>query len=128
MGIKLFILVAGTAGVLGLASGYFLRWLVSLGKKGSVELRIKELELLAQENAKKITGEAEKRAAEMAHGLKQIEREKELAWKKTEERLVNKETLLDKRQTAFETELDMLRKKAEEIRLAKKNAGAPEGR
>ncbi len=126
MGIKLFILVAGTAGVLGLVSGYFLRWLVSLGKKGSVELRVKEMELLAQENAKKIISEAEKKSAKTAEDLKHAEREKEFAWKKTEERFVNKEALLDKRQTALEAEFEALRKKAEEVRLVKERTEALE--
>src|SRR3989338_5347268 len=80
MGIKLFILVAGSAGVFGIACGYFLRWLVSLGKKGSVELRIKEMELTAEVSAKRITDEAEKRAARALEDLKRAELEKEVVW------------------------------------------------
>ena len=119
MGIKLFILVAGSAGVFGIACGYFLRWLVSLGKKGSVELRIKEMELTAEVSAKRITDEAEKRAARALEDLKRAEREKEVVWKKTEDRLVHREDLLEKRQTGLEEEFVALQKKAEEVRVVK---------
>lgn len=127
MGIKLFILVAGTAGITGIACGYFLRWLVSLGKKGSVELRIKQMELDAQESAKRIIAAAEKMAAKMAEDVKRIEREKEQTWKKTEDRFINKEDMLDKRQTALEQEFEGLRKKAEEVRAIKEHALSLEG-
>ena len=127
MGIKLFILVAGTAGVAGIACGYFLRWLISLGKKGSVELRIKEMEIEAEEGAKRVIQTAEKTAAKMADDVKRMEREKEQAWKKTEERFINKEDMLDKRQTALEQEFEGLRKKAEEVRAIKERTLALDG-
>src|SRR3989344_483922 len=106
MGVKLFILVAGTAGVIGLAGGYFLRWLVSLGKKGSMELRVKQMELEAKERSKQIVDEAEGKATKVASDLKQAEREKELARKKADERLLSKEDLFLKRQTAVEQDLE----------------------
>ena len=126
MGVKLFILVAGSAGVFGIACGYFLRWLISLGKRGSVELRIKEMELAAEVSAKRVIDEAEKRAARSVEDLKRLEREKEQTFKKTEERLVNKEDLLDKRQTGLEQELEALKKKVEEVRLVKERTLALE--
>ena len=127
MGVKLFILVAGTAGVIGLAGGYFLRWLVSLGKKGSMELRVKQMELEAKERSKQIVDEAEGKATKVASDLKQAEREKELAWKKADERLLYKEDLLLKRQTAVEQEFEGVKKKAEEVRLAGERVRAIEG-
>ncbi|MBI2634036.1 MAG: DUF3552 domain-containing protein, partial [Parcubacteria group bacterium] len=127
MGVKLFILVAGTAGAFGIACGYFLRWLISIGKKGSVELRIKQMELEAQENAKRVVDNAEKIAAKTADDAKRMEREKEQTWKKTEERFINKEDMLDKRQTALEQEFEGLRKKAEEVRAIKERVLALDG-
>ena len=49
MGVKLFILVAGTAGGIGLGGGYFLRGVGSLGKKGGMEVRGEEMEVEGKE-------------------------------------------------------------------------------
>ena len=46
-------LLAGLAALVGVGFGYFLRWIISLGQRGSVELRIKQMELDAKEEAKK---------------------------------------------------------------------------
>ncbi|MBI3019952.1 MAG: ribonuclease Y [Parcubacteria group bacterium] len=127
MGVKLFILVAGTAGAVGIACGYFLRWLISLGKKGSVELRIKQMELEAEESAKRVINNAEKTAAKIADDVKRMEREKEQTWKRADERFINKEDMLDKRQTALEQEFEGLRKKAEEVRAIKERTLALDG-
>jgi uncharacterized protein (UPF0333 family) len=67
MSIKLALLLAGVASLAGAALGYYIRWLVSLGKKGSVELEIKKLLLEAKEEAKNIIEEGQKKAEE---GLK----------------------------------------------------------
>ncbi len=48
--IQLMLLLA-TAGGGGLIAGYVLRWLISLGKKGSVELKVQETLLEAKERA-----------------------------------------------------------------------------
>src|SRR3989344_2697745 len=64
MSLKMVFLLAGAAGLVGIGVGYFLRWIISLGKKGSVELEIKQLVLDAREEAKKITDEAKTKAEE----------------------------------------------------------------
>ena len=56
----------------GVVFGYYLRLLVSLGKKGSMEIQIKQMLLNAKEEAQKITTKAEKEVA-----LKQEEFKKE---------------------------------------------------
>ena len=67
MELKLVALIAGAAGIVGIALGYYLRLIISLGKKGSMELAIKEMELKAREEAKKITRTAEEEAAKVLH-------------------------------------------------------------
>ena len=53
-------LFAGFAGIVGIALGYFLRLVIALGKKGSMELSIKQAELKAKEQAQKVITEDRK--------------------------------------------------------------------
>src|SRR3990167_2823981 len=73
MSLKMVFLLAGAAGLVGIGVGYFLRWIISLGKKGSVELEIKQLVLDAREEAKKITDEAKTKAAEVKKIKEKVE-------------------------------------------------------
>jgi len=116
MSLKLLVLLLGVVGLAGIGFGYFLRWLVSLGKKGSMELRIRQMELAAREEAKKITDNAEEKAAKVTEELKKTEKEKEIERKKTEERWIKKEELLDKRQTDIDKEVEGIKSKIEEIK------------
>ena len=42
MSLKIVFALLAVAGVTGIAFGYFLRWVVSLGRRGSMELEIKQ--------------------------------------------------------------------------------------
>jgi len=53
MSIKIVLALMGAAGVAGIVIGYFVRWLLTLGKKGSVELEVKQMLLQAKEEARK---------------------------------------------------------------------------
>jgi len=64
MSLKIVFLLASIAGLLGIAIGYFLRIIISLGKKGSVELEVRSLMVKAEEEAKKINEENSKLAFE----------------------------------------------------------------
>src|SRR3989344_1693823 len=119
MDLKIVLFMVAGAGVLGIALGYMLRILISLGKRGSVELRIKQMELHAKEKAKEVVDEAERKAGSALEELKATEREKGIQFKKTEERFVKKEELLDKRQGDIDRELEEIKKKIEEIRQIK---------
>ena len=119
MSIQVILILLALAGAAGIGLGYFLRVIISLGKRGSMELQIRKMMLDAEERAKKILAEAEKQAkakeAQMTHELK--ERASEL--KQVEERLVRKEELLDKRQANLDGEQASIERKNEEIRAAK---------
>ncbi len=119
MSLHTVFLLAAAAGLLGLGLGYVLRLVISLGKRGSMELEIKEMLLGAREEAKRITGEAEKLAHELEHEAKVTLREREEKIEKTTERLVNKEALLDKRQLDIDLEVENLKRKVEEIKTLK---------
>ncbi len=104
------------SGIFGLIAGYVIRWALTVGKKGSIEIEVKQMMLSAKEDAQKVVQEAEKKAEHHALELKNSEKEKEREWKRTEERLVKKEELLDGRQTDIDKEVESIKGKAEEIR------------
>jgi ribonuclease Y len=119
MSFKIVILIAGAAVLAGAAFGYFLRLIVSLGKKGSMELEIKQMLLDAKENSQKILKEAEKTAQEKAKEIIHSAGLKETELKRHNERLIKKEEFLDKRQLDIDKEIDGLKLKIEEIKDAK---------
>lgn len=122
MSTKLILLLASGAGVLGIAIGYFLRLIISLGKKGSMELEIKQMMLEAKEESKKITTEAEKKATENLHVIRIEMKEKEDKIVQTENRLIKKEDLLDKRQLDIDKEVENIKGKIVEIKEIKERA------
>jgi ribonuclease Y len=109
---------------MGVAFGYFLRWIITLGKKGSMELEVKKMILSAKEEAQKIVEEAEKKSEKTLDELKKDEKEKEREWKKTEDRLIKKEDLLDNRQSDIDREVENIKKKADEVKAIKEAAEA----
>jgi ribonucrease Y len=122
MSLKIVIVLIGIAGLIGIGLGYFLRWIISLGKRGSLELEVKQMMIDAREEAKRITDEAEKKAVQSADirlaGLK----EKETELKQNEHRLIKKEELLDNRQIDIDKEVEEIKKKVEEIRQIREQA------
>lgn len=122
MDLKIALLFAGASGLLGIAFGYFLRFIISLGKRGSMELEIKQMTLTAKEDAQKIIEEADKKAAKIIKETEELEKEKVIQSKKTEERLIKKEELLDKRQLDIDKEADRVKEKAEEVAKLKEEA------
>ena len=122
MSLKLVALFLSIAGVAGVVVGYYLRYLITLGKKGSMELEVKEMLLVAKEDAKKITAEAEQKANQYADAKRAEIKEKEDKIKQTEDRLIKKEDLLDKRQADIDKEVDMIKEKANEIRAIREKA------
>ena len=112
------------AGVFGTAFGYFLRWIVSLGKRGSMELQIKQMMLEAKEDAKRITEDAEKKATKIIDERTRELKEKVGDLKKTEERLIRKEDLLDKRQGDLDEENEEIKDKAEKVKELREKAEA----
>lgn len=115
MSLKLVFALLALAGLSGVGFGYFLRWIISLGKRGSMELEIKQMMLDAQEKAKEITEEAENRAREKEEQTSSELKEKERDLKQMEDRLVKKEDLLDQRQQNIDSESDSLKAKAEDL-------------
>ncbi|MFA6445716.1 MAG: ribonuclease Y [Candidatus Paceibacterota bacterium] len=126
MSLKIVFLLAALAGVVGIVIGYFLRLIISLGKKGSMELEIKGMMMKAQEDAKKITLEAENKAVETLKETRRESKEREEKIKQTEERLIKKEDTLDGRQKELSKEIEETKQKIAEIKTIKDRADALE--
>tara|TARA_B100000745_G_C20154360_1_gene395615 strand:- start:1191 stop:2693 length:1503 start_codon:yes stop_codon:yes gene_type:complete len=112
-----------TAGVGGIVVGYVLRWTISLGKKGSMELKVQETLLEAKEKAQKITEDAEHEAEKIVGGAQKGVKEKEDELKKREDHLLKKDETLDKRQADLDKEEGELKEKIEEVKAIKEEVG-----
>ncbi len=119
MNIAVYILAAV---VVGVAVGYYLRLIISLGKKGSVDLEIKQLLLSAKEEATRVVDEAKKKAEDKEEEMRAREIEKSGEQRKTEDRLIKKESLLDARQVEIDKESESIKDKIEEIKKIKEKA------
>lgn len=124
MSLKVILVLLAVSGLIGTAFGYFLRWIIALGKRGSVELEIKQMMIEAREEAKRITAEAETKVQAEENRLRTELREKEEQFKKNENRLIKKEELLDKRQLDVDKEIGSIQAKLEEVKELKEKTDA----
>ncbi|MCR4279378.1 MAG: ribonuclease Y [Candidatus Zambryskibacteria bacterium] len=124
MSLKLALLLALLAASAGIGFGYLLRLLISLGRKGSMELDIKQMELSSKEEAQRIIEEAEKKAQNLFLKTQSELQERETRLKNNEDRLVKKEEHLDKRQGDLDQETDSIKKKATEVRTIRERIEA----
>ena len=120
------IITAIAAAGTGLAVGYYLRLIISMGKRGSMELEIKRMRLAAEEEAKKIADDAAKKAEKIITEAERTSKEARTELKKTEERLIKKEDLLDSRQTDIDKQVEDVKKRVEEIKTIRATAEALE--
>lgn len=120
--LKTVAVLLSIAGIAGIAIGYYLRLIISLGKKGSMELEIKEMLLTAKEEAKRITSDAESKAKRMIDEARSEIKEKEDKIQQSESRIIKKEDLLDKRQEDIDKEVENIKNKIVEIKAIKDKA------
>ena len=113
------LILLGLAAVAGIGIGYYLRLIISLGKRGSMELQIRKMMLDAEEKVKGVIESAEQEAQKKKEQFTHEFTERSRDLKTTEDRLVGKEEMLDKRQLKLDTEQDVILKKNEEIAAAK---------
>ncbi len=124
MSLKLALLLALLAASAGIGFGYLLRLIISLGKKGSVELDLQRLELEAKEEAQKIIDEAESRAEGIFNKVQTELREREARNKSAEDRMIKREEFLDQRQSELGREAEVLKSKLESVRTLEEKATA----
>jgi len=101
---------------LGVLIGYYLRVIVALGKRRSIEIDIKRMLMDAKEEAQNITDEAKKASEGKLAELKEEEKKKEQEWRDKELRLVKKDEFLDARQVEIDKEVENIKLKVEEIK------------
>jgi len=101
---------------LGMGIGYYLRLVVALGKRKSIEIDIKQMIVSAKEEAQKITDEANSKVERRLTELKEEEKNQEQEFKDTEKRLIKKDEFLDVRQTEINKEAEDIKFKAEEVK------------
>jgi ribonuclease Y len=116
MSLKIVMLLLSVASLVSIVIGYYLRLIVSLGQKGSMELDLKKMMLEAKDKEKAIIDEAEKKAEEILRVARVEIKQKEEDNKKTEERLIKKDELLLGRQTDIDKEVEEIKKRIEEIK------------
>lgn len=84
-----------------------------------MELEIKQMMVDAKEEAQRILDEAKNKAETKIAELREEEKEKDQEFKKTEDRLIKKENLLDARQTEIDREVESIKAKVEEVKKIK---------
>ncbi|NCU28480.1 MAG: DUF3552 domain-containing protein, partial [Candidatus Moranbacteria bacterium] len=112
--------------LVGVGIGYYLRLIISMGQKGSMELEIKQIMLAAKEDAQKIVDEAKKKAEEHQEEVNKESKKKEEEWKQTENRLIKKDELLDARQIEIDKEVEKIKTKVEEVKKIKERVDGME--
>ena len=110
------ILIGVSALLLGVGIGYYLRLIIALGKRQSIEVDIKQMMVSAKEEAQKITDEAKRASEKRLAELKEEEKKKEQESRETEKRLIKKDEFLDTRQVEIDKEIENIKTKVEEIK------------
>lgn len=118
------LLLLGGAGIAGIAIGYYLRWIISLGQKGSMELDIKQKLLEANTKAEKIILDAEKRRTSVEEEIREGFKAREETLSAKDDRLGQKEQLLDKRQLDIDREAERIKAQIEQVKQIKEKADA----
>ena len=112
----MIILIGAGALLLGVGVGYYLRVIIALGKRRSIEIDIKQMMVSAKEEAQRITDEVKKTSESKLSELKEEEKKKEHEWKEKESRLIKKDEFLDARQVEIDKEVENIKTKVEEIK------------
>ncbi|KKT00231.1 MAG: Ribonuclease Y [Candidatus Nomurabacteria bacterium GW2011_GWA2_43_15] len=117
MSVTIIVILIGVGVLLlGMGIGYYLRVIVALGKRRSIEIDIKQMMVGAKEEAQKITDEAKKKSEEQLVNLKEEEKKKDQEFRETEKRLIKKDEFLDARQVEVNKEVENIKLKVEEIK------------
>ena len=101
---------------MGVLVGYYLRLIIALGKRRSIEIDIKQMMVAAREEAQEIIDKAKKASEAKLAELREEEKKLEQEFKETEKRLIKKDEFLDARQIEINKEVDNIKIKVEEVK------------
>lgn len=110
------IIIGAIALLLGLVIGYYLRLMIALGKRRSIEIDIKQMMIGAKEEATKHLDEAKKKSEEILSKVRIEEEKREQEFRDKERRLIKKDELLDGRQLEIDKEIESIKQKVEEVK------------
>ncbi|MDQ3076375.1 MAG: ribonuclease Y [bacterium] len=116
MSLTTIILIGAVALLLGVGIGYYLRLIIALGKRRSIEIDIKQMLVGAKEEAQRIVDEAKAKSEEKLSKAVEEEKKREQEFKETEKRLIKKDELLDTRQAEINKEVENIKLKVEDIK------------
>lgn len=114
------IAIALGAIILGISVGYIFRIIIATFKKKSLEITVKQKMLQTREEAQRIIKNAQDEATKVRESIDAYERDKHLNLKSTEERLIKREEMLDKRQQDLDTNFLEANIKLEELEVSKR--------
>lgn len=101
MSIQLVLILLALSGLAGMALGYVLRLLISLGQRGSLDIEVKQRLLEARERADRIVKDAEREAEEVEVTRSAPLREREGRLERMTARLLKREEFLDERELSL---------------------------
>ncbi len=119
MPLGIFTVALALALFIGAGGGYYLRYLHALSKKSSLELRIKERELDAEQKAITIVEKAEEKSDAILQEAKQNQKHQEVKLEQKETHLTKREEFLDNRQMDLDSQKESLQEKVVEIKAIK---------
>lgn len=106
---------------LGVIFGYYARQSIALQQAGTLEQKLQKRLSQVQEEAEKILADARAKAKEFLNAAKQEEDERRQAFLKTEQTLLKRENVLDRRISDFENKEKELRGKVDRLREIEKS-------
>ncbi|MBI2610244.1 ribonuclease Y [Candidatus Giovannonibacteria bacterium] len=115
-------LAAALALLAGAVAGYVTSQFVGYYRKNSVGLKVKQILLDTKAEAVKTLEESKKKAEIFIEESRKEAKERESQLRKLEEKFLQKEDLAEKKQAALDSEMDNLKKKAEEIKKIREDA------
>lgn len=124
MSIKIVLILLALSGLAGIALGYVLRLLIALGRRGSLELEVKQKLLEAKEKASHIISEAEDKADLIEAEGREPLREREGKLELYTERLVKREAFLDEREHTLVEKVEQVENRENEAAKLKRQAEA----
>ncbi|KND51496.1 MAG: ribonuclease Y [Parcubacteria bacterium C7867-007] len=124
MSIKLVLILLAISGTAGIALGYVLRLLIALGRRGSLELEVKQRMLEAKERANRIIAEAEARGEEIEKEATAPLKEREARVESYVNRLTKREEFLDEREQNLSELSEQVKMRENEAANLKREAAA----
>jgi len=113
------IFLGGLSALGGLVIGYFLHKLITLQRRSSAEVKIKQSLLDAKAKAQKVIEEANKKSEEILKGVKQEEKDTIGRAREMESRVIKKEEAVEKKRVELDQETQGIKDKIEKLKKKK---------